>query len=97
VPGAARVYRVVPGRGAEVYCDGFSFIVDLDFDRSGNLYVLQFAAGSGLSGPGVLLRVGQDCSRTELASDLIALPPSRSGLTDTRTSRTEAHSRTSAR
>jgi hypothetical protein len=41
VPETANVWRVVPGRAPQVYCSGFSFIIDLDFDRRGNLYVFE--------------------------------------------------------
>src|SRR5439155_21851531 len=39
---------------------------------SGNLYVLQFATGPGLTGPGVLLRVGSGCSQTPVVTGLMA-------------------------
>ena len=74
-PGEARVWRVVPGQAPQVYCSGFSFIIDLDFDRHGNLYVLEHA--SGLRGPfagtpGQLLRVERDCRRTPVRTGLPA-------------------------
>ena len=74
-PGLANVWRVVPGHAPEVYCSGFSFIIDLTFDRNGNLYVLENASGANgpfLSTPGQLLRVGRDCSRTPVATGLPA-------------------------
>jgi hypothetical protein len=71
-PGQARVYRVPPTgcfpiNACEVYVNGLFAIMDLEFDRDGNLYVLEFAFGdilkfdrnknrttvyAGLSGPG---------------------------------------------
>jgi hypothetical protein len=75
IPGEAKVWRVVPGRAPEVYCSGFSFIIDLDFDRSGNLYVLEHASGPGgpfAGTPGRLLRVGRDCSTTPVVTGLPA-------------------------
>ena len=73
--GVANVWRVVPGHAPEVYCSGFSFIIDLTFDRSGKLYVLEHASGNGgpfTGTPGRLLRVGRDCSKTPVATDLPA-------------------------
>lgn len=70
--GGARVYRVRPGRAPEVFLDGFTAIIDLDFDREGNLYVLQFASGPGLSGPGRLIRVAPEGTRTIVADGLAA-------------------------
>jgi hypothetical protein len=75
IPGEAKIWRVVPGLAPQVYCAGFSFIIDLTFDRRGNLYVLEHASGPG--GPftgaaGQLLRVGRDCSTTPVATGLPA-------------------------
>ena len=42
--GAANVWRVVPGQEPQIYCAGFNFIADLDFDRRGNLYVLEYVS-----------------------------------------------------
>jgi hypothetical protein len=74
-PGLANVWRVAPGQAPQAYCSGFSYIIDLAFDRGGNLYVLENASGANgpfLSTPGRLLRVGRDCTRTEVASGLPA-------------------------
>ena len=74
-PDQATVWRVVPGRSPQAFCSGFSYIIDLDFDRHGNLYVLELA--SGLNGPfaatpGRLLRVRRDCSTTVVRPGLPA-------------------------
>jgi hypothetical protein len=74
-PGEARVWRLVPGQPPEVYCSGLSFIIDLDFDGDGNLYVLEHASGprGPFAGtPGQLLRVGRDCSKTPIRTGLPA-------------------------
>jgi hypothetical protein len=74
-PGLANVWRVVPGQSPQVYCSGFSFIIDLAFDRRGNLYVLENASGANgpfLSTPGRLLRVRRDCTATAVATGLAA-------------------------
>ena len=60
VPETANVWRVVPGREPQIYCAGFNFIIDLDFDRRGNLYVLEFTSEPFSMGPGTLYRVGRD-------------------------------------
>jgi hypothetical protein len=65
----------VPGQAPQVYCSGFSFIIDIAFDESGNLYVLENASGLGgpfKGTPGQLLRVGSDCSKTPVATGLPA-------------------------
>jgi hypothetical protein len=74
-PAAARIWRLVPGQAPQVYCTGFSFVVDLDFDRHGNLYVLEHASGpSGpfAGTPGQLLRVGRNCGQTPVRTGLTA-------------------------
>jgi hypothetical protein len=74
-PGEARIWRVVPGHDPEVLCMGFSFVIDLDFDHAGNLYVLEHASGPAgpfAGTPGRLLRVGSDCATTEVATNLPA-------------------------
>jgi hypothetical protein len=49
VPGAARVWRVVPGEEPTVYAEGFTNIIDLAFDADGTLYVLEITAGGLLN------------------------------------------------
>jgi len=44
--GEARVYRVVPGEDPEVYATGLTNIIDMAFDGSGNLYVVEIAHNS---------------------------------------------------
>jgi hypothetical protein len=74
--GAARVYRVVPGRAPQVFLEGFTAIIDVTFGPDGSLYVLQHATDSGLSGPGALIRVAPDGTRTILASAGLTQPMS---------------------
>ena len=47
--GGARIYRVVPGATPAVFATGFTNIIDLEFDASGNLYVLEVDANSLLA------------------------------------------------
>lgn len=74
-PDEARIWRIMPSQAPQVYCSGFSFIIDLDFDRRGNLYVLEHASGPlgpFVGTPGQLLRVGRDCSKTPVSTGLAA-------------------------
>ena len=70
VPETSNVWRVVPGEEPEVYCSGFNFILDLDFDRQGNLYVLEHSSAPFPVGAGTLYRIGRDCRRTAVATGL---------------------------
>jgi glucose/arabinose dehydrogenase len=75
LPGQARIWRIAPGRGPELYCSGFSFIIDLDFDQRGNLYVLEHASGPNgpfAGTPGQLVRVERGCSATPVRTGLQA-------------------------
>jgi hypothetical protein len=49
VPGAAKVWRVMPGEEPTVYAEGFTNIIDLAFDADGNLYVLELTEGGLLN------------------------------------------------
>jgi hypothetical protein len=75
-PGAARVYRVVPGRDPEVFAEGFTNIIDVAFDKRGRLHVLEIATNGLLSGDpaGRLVRVNKDGSQTVLASEGLVAP-----------------------
>ena len=71
--GVANVYRIVPGEAPTVYLSGFKTIIDVDFDQAGNLYVLQHSSGpAGLAGPGSLVRVAPDGSRSTVLDNLTA-------------------------
>jgi hypothetical protein len=72
--GAAQIYRVVPGQAPEVFLTGFTHIIDLEFDDAGNLYVLQIASDSLLTGDsetGALIRVQPNGARETLAEGLV--------------------------
>ena len=66
--GAARIYRVAGDGVPEVVLDGFTHVIDIVFDRNGDLYVLEIARTSLLLGDftGALLRVTPDGVREEL-------------------------------
>jgi hypothetical protein len=52
--GGANVYKIPAGGGdPEVYKSGFTAIVDIEFDSSGNLYVLEMAKNGLLAGFGL--------------------------------------------
>ena len=76
--GGAKVYRLLPGGGREVVSDGFTNIVDIDLDDDGNLYVLEYARYSMLSGnlTGALTKVAPDGTKVELASQGLVAPTS---------------------
>lgn len=66
--GEARVYQVPPNgcypiNACDVYQSGFTNIMDLEFDRRGNLYVLEY-------GPGDLIKVDRAGHRTVVYSGL---------------------------
>lgn len=71
-PGQANIYRVVPGQKPTIFASGFSFIIDLLFDSRGNLYVLEFATGPDLSGPGDLWKLDPNGTRTLVATGFAA-------------------------
>lgn len=73
VPGLAKIYRVIPGQVQPVvHCPGFKMIIDLAFEASGSLLVVEHATGGLFFPPssGRLSRVAPDCSRTVLLSGL---------------------------
>lgn len=83
--GAARVWRVVPNQQPTVFASGFTNIIDIAFDSTGRLYVLEITKNGLLAaesaGPnntaavtGALIRVNADGSHTEIASDGLIAP-----------------------
>jgi len=75
----ARIYRVEPGQAPEVYLRGFTNIIDITFDRAGNLYVLEIAHNS-LATPdqpvGGLIRVTPNGDRKTLLRRPLFFPTS---------------------
>ena len=49
-PGAANVYRIVPGQQPTVYASGFTNVIDVAFGRNGSLYVAEISHFGFLSG-----------------------------------------------
>lgn len=72
---AARIYRI-DSNEPEIYADGFTNIIDSAVDPDGNLYVLEYATNSILSGDpaGALSRVAPDGTRTTIASEGLISP-----------------------
>jgi hypothetical protein len=70
--GTANVYRVIPGEEPTVYLTGFKAIIGLSWADTGDLYVLQHSTGpTMLTGPGVLIRVAPDGTRTTVLGGLV--------------------------
>lgn len=69
--GKARIFRVTSDGKTTVYADGFTQIADLEFDKQGNLYVLQYANEPQWKGPssGSLIQIAPDGTRKTLLSD----------------------------
>jgi hypothetical protein len=75
-PGTAAVYKIVPGHAPTVYAGGFTNIIDIAFDRWGDLYVLEIAK-NGLLGDdptGALIKVDPQGHRTEIAAGQLVAP-----------------------
>jgi hypothetical protein len=74
--GAANVYRIRPGHQPTVYASGFTNIIDVAFDRHGNLYVLEIAKNSLLSNSpvGALIKVDRWGHRHEIAKGKLMAP-----------------------
>lgn len=80
--GKARIWRLVPGRDPQLHARGFTNIVDMAFDASGNLLVLEIAkegliaAEMGADPSGRLVRLNRNGTRTTLASKGLIMPTS---------------------
>ena len=70
LPGSSNIWRLEPGGTPTPYCTGFTWIIGLAFDQSGNVYVLQFSDGPVTNSGGSLLRVAPDCSRSTVVTGL---------------------------
>jgi glucose/arabinose dehydrogenase len=70
LPGAAAIYRVVPGQAPQLYAGGFTQITDFDWGPDGSLYVVQHASAPFFNGPGALIRVAPGGARTVITTAL---------------------------
>jgi hypothetical protein len=50
-PGAANIWRVVPGQAPTVYASGLTNVTDLAFGSDGSLYAVEIASAGLLNGP----------------------------------------------
>ncbi|TVP61135.1 MAG: ScyD/ScyE family protein [Nodularia sp. (in: Bacteria)] len=68
--GGANIYRVGDDGIPTIYAEGFTHLMDLEFDYAGNLYVLQYANESGWKNnlDGSLIKIAPDGTRTTLIS-----------------------------
>jgi len=74
--GSARIWRVVPGKKPQIFARGFTNIIDIIFDHSGNMYVLEMAK-DGLTAPdqtGALIKITPSGHQTVLASTGLTNP-----------------------
>jgi sugar lactone lactonase YvrE len=70
--GNAGIYRVVPGEAPELYVGGFKTITDFDIAPDGTLWIVQYASSpTFFGGPGLLIRVDRDGTRTVVSADLV--------------------------
>jgi len=66
-PGAAKIWRVVPGQAATVYASGLTNVTDLAFAPDGSLYAVEIAANGLLNGPiGALVKITPGGSQHEI-------------------------------
>jgi hypothetical protein len=74
VPGAANIWRVVPGEEPTVFASGLTNVTDLAFASDGTLYAVEISSIGLLNGPiGALVRVTPGASQhTIVAGDLFA-------------------------
>jgi hypothetical protein len=64
--GSSNVWRMERHGQPEIFRSGFTWIISLAFDPSGNLYVLQYSDGPTTADPGSLTRVTPDGTATKV-------------------------------
>jgi hypothetical protein len=76
LPGAASVWRIVPGHRPTRVASGFTNIIDVDFDRKGRLVVLEIATNGLLddTSPGALWVVDKWGHKNLVARDGLVQP-----------------------
>ena len=70
LPGAAAIYRVVPGQAPQVYVGGLTQVIDFDWGSDESVYVLQYASAPFFGGPGSVIRVAPNGARSTVATGL---------------------------
>ena len=68
--GSSSIWRLERGGAPEQFCTGFTWIIALAFDATGNIYVLQHSDGPFTNSGGSLIRVAPDCSRQTVVTGL---------------------------
>jgi sugar lactone lactonase YvrE len=68
-PGSAVIFRVVPGSAPTIYAANLTQVTDLAFGSDGSLYVLQHGTGLFFGGPGSIVRIAPDGSRTTVDTE----------------------------
>ena len=68
--GSSSVWRMEPGGTPEVYRSGFTWIISIAFDPSGNLYVLQHSDGPLTNSGGSLIQVAPDGTRRTMVTGI---------------------------
>ena len=72
VAGSAGIYRVVPGQAPQLYAGGFKMITDFAFGDDGSIYLVEYASAPVfLGGPGRLVRLAPDGTRTIVTATLL--------------------------
>lgn len=70
-PGAAGIYRVVPGQAPQLFQGGFKTITDFAFGPDGSMYVLEHSTTTPVFGqPGRLTKVAPNGTRTVITTAL---------------------------
>jgi hypothetical protein len=71
LPGAAKIYRVVPGQLPQPYVEDLTSVTGFAFGPDGSLYVIEYATDIFLSGPGALIHIAPDGTRHVVTMELI--------------------------
>lgn len=71
LPGAAAIYRVVPGQAPQLFVGGLTQVTDFDFAPDGSIYVLQFGSAPFFGGTASLIHVATNGTRTPVAATLV--------------------------
>jgi len=68
--GEAMVFRIDQYGNRTTYAHGLSSIIDIQFDKSGDLYVLQYSVPLLAGGPSSLIKIDKAGNKTTVISDL---------------------------
>jgi len=64
LPGAAAIWRVVPGETPTKFVAGLTQVTDFDWGADGSLYVLQYGSAPFFGGPSAIVRIAANGART---------------------------------